>query len=107
MPYKAPPKASEVPAKPYEAWQGALQGRVKPQGAVQGALPGLIYKSILRRLEGVPGSPGKSRKEGHEDQGQAKELGGTPLAVLRSPGPPGLPSGYPLGSLELAQATSR
>ena len=32
----------------------------------------------------------KSQKESHEDQG---EIGENPLAVLRSPGPPGLSSG--------------
>ena len=33
------------------------------------------------------------QKEGQEDQGGVKELGGTPLAVLRFSGPPGFPSG--------------
>ena len=49
-----------------------------------------------KALEGLPGSPGKSQREGQEDQGDVKELSG--LAVLRSPGPPGLLSGSPLGS---------
>ena len=35
----------------------------------------------------------QNQKEGHEDQGEIKEVGSTPLAVLKSPGPPGLPSG--------------
>ena len=33
---------------------------------------------ILRWLEGVPGSPRKSQKEGQEDRGEVKELGGSP-----------------------------
>ena len=36
------------------------------------------------------------QKEGQDDQGEVKELG---LAVLRSPGPPGLPSGSPVSIL--------
>ena len=48
--------------------------------------------------------PGKSQKEGKEDQGTCKQLGGgPPLAVLVLSGPPGLPSGSSLGSLELPQ----
>ena len=51
---------------------------------------------------GSPGSPGKSRKEGQYDQGEQKELRREfSLAVSMSPGPPGLPSGSFLGSLEL------
>ena len=37
----------------------------------------------------------QSQKEGQEDQGEIKELGG-PSAVLRSSGPSGLPSGSAL-----------
>ena len=37
-------------------------------------------------------SPGKSQKEGQEDQGTLKQLGG-PLALLCLLRPPGLPSG--------------
>ena len=57
----------------------------------------------LSQFDGLSGSPGKSQKEGQEDQGEIKELGGAPLAVLRSPGPPGLPSGSSLGSLTIHQ----
>ena len=39
--------------------------------------------------------PGKSQKEGQEDQGELKEPGAV------SPGLPGLPSGSSLASLEL------
>ena len=46
-------------------------------------------------------SPGKSQQEGQEGQGEIEELGWTPLAVLGSLGPPGLPSGFALGSLQL------
>ena len=46
--------------------------------------------------EGVPRSPGKSQKEGQEDQREIKELGGITLAVLKCPGP----SGSCLGSSE-------
>ena len=35
----------------------------------------------------------QSQKEGQQDQGEVKELGGSPLAVLSSHGLPGLPSG--------------
>ena len=49
----------------------------------------------------------KCQKESQEDQGEVKELGGTPLAVIRSPGPPGLPSGSPLDPLELHQTSLR
>ena len=35
----------------------------------------------------------QSQKEGEEDQGEVKELGGTALAALRSQGLPDLPSG--------------
>ena len=53
----------------------------------------------------MTGSPGESQQEGQEDQGEVKEPGGTPsLAVLRSPGPPGLSSGSSLGSPELPPA---
>ena len=45
------------------------------------------------------GRPGKSQKEGQEDKGEVKELGGTPLGLLGSPGPPGLPSGSSLACL--------
>ena len=38
-----------------------------------------------RSFEGVPGSPGKSQKEGQEDQGEVKELGGMPSWL-----PPGI-----------------
>ena len=38
----------------------------------------------------------QSKNEDQEYQAEVKELGGTPLAVLRSPGPPGLPSGHGL-----------
>ena len=51
----------------------------------------------------VPGSEGKSQKEGQEDQGALKQLGGSSLFLLPLPGPPGLPSGSSLASLELHQ----
>ena len=60
----------------------------------KGLLPHLIKS---RSLEGVPGSPGQSQKEGQEEQGEVKELGGTPLAVLGSSGSPGLRAGSALG----------
>ena len=45
---------------------------------------------------------GKRQKGGQEDQGKVKRLGGTsPLGLLGFPGPPGLPSGFSTGSLEL------
>ena len=36
----------------------------------------------------------KTQKEGQECQGEVKELGRSPLAVVRYPGHPGLPSGF-------------
>ena len=60
----------------------------------------------MRWLDGLPGNPGKSQKEGQEYQGETKQLGEFPLALLRLPGPPGLPSGSSsLGSLAVHQTT--
>ena len=42
-----------------------------------------------------------NQKEGQEDQEKVKELGGGHLAVLRSPGPPGL---LALASLQIHPA---
>ena len=56
-------------------------------------------------FDGLLGSPGKSQNEGQEDQGGIEELGGPPRAVLRHPGPPGLPSGFSPGSLTIHQTT--
>ena len=47
----------------------------------------------------------ESQKEGQEEQGEVKELGGSHLAAVRSPGPPGLPFCASLGSLELPQSS--
>ena len=47
-----------------------------------GSHPGPVLPGFLCSLE-VPGSPGKSNKEGQEDQGNLKELGGN----LTSSGP--------------------
>ena len=54
-------------------------------------IPAAHLKSGLRKFQGTK----KSQNEGQENEGEAaKELGGNPpLAVLMSPGPPGLPSG--------------
>ena len=41
----------------------------------------------------------KSHKQGQEAQGFLRELEGTLLAVLRSLGPPKLPSGSSMGTL--------
>ena len=50
------------------------------------------YPHLLecRSLEGVPGRPGKSQKEGQEDQGTLTQLEGVPFSSFTSPG---LPSG--------------
>ena len=47
----------------------------------------VVYPHLLqsRSFEGVPGSLGKSQKEGQEDQEEVNKLGGNPLTVLRSP----------------------
>ena len=55
-----------------------------------------------RSLQGIPGSPEKSQKEGEEDQDEVREPGGPPRSFT-SPGPPCLLSGSCLGSLELPQ----
>ena len=47
----------------------------------------------------MTGRPGKSQREGQEDQGAIHE--GALLAALRSPGPSGLPSDSSLGSLRI------
>ena len=59
------------------------------------------YDSTVRQCDGLTGSPGKRQKEGQDDQGTLKLLGVGRLALLPFPGPPGLPSGSSLGSLEL------
>ena len=59
----------------------------------------------IRWRDELSGSPGKSQKEGQEEQGTLKQLVGFPLALLSLPGPPGLPSGSSLGSLTIHQAT--
>jgi len=46
-------------------------------------LHGLGYK--IRRFDGLTGSPGKSQKEGQEDHGGIKELGGTPPRAFKVP----------------------
>ena len=57
-------------------------------------------------FEGVSGRPGKSQKEGQEDQGKtARE--GSPLDLLPLPGPPSLRSGSSLGSLKLPRTGLR
>ena len=56
------------------------------------------YVSVCR-VHGVSmncqGALRKSQEEGQEEQGKVKELGGLPLAVLRSPGPLSLPLALP------------
>ena len=52
-------------------------------------------------MNGLTGGPGKSQKEGHEDQETLKELG----VVVPLAGPPGLPSGSSLGSLSIHQTS--
>ena len=56
-------------------------------------------------LRGLPGPQGplssKSQKEGQEDQGTLKQLGGGPASSFPLSGPPGLPFGSSLGSLNL------
>ena len=59
----------------------------------------------IRWFGGLSGSPGKCQKEGQEHQGTLKQLGRSPKALLSLPGPPGLPSGSPLGSPTIHQAT--
>lgn len=39
----------------------------------------------------LQGSPRKSQKDGQEDKGVSKQLGGLPLALFPLPGPLGLP----------------
>ena len=49
--------------------------------------------------------PRQSQKEGQEDQGTLKHLGGPSLAFLHLPGPPGLPLGFPWLSLVSLEGT--
>ena len=57
-------------------------------------------ESNIRQCDGLTASSGKGQKENQVDQGGVKELwGGLPLAVVRCPGPPGLPFGSSLASL--------
>ena len=45
----------------------------------------------------MPESSAENRKKGQEEDGEVKALKGRPLAVSRSPGPPGLFSVFSLG----------
>ena len=69
--------------KPGETWHGPFE----PCRPVQGYWYGRLQDedSLIDR-QGAQEEP----KEGQEDQGEVKDLGGTPPTVLRSPGPPGL-----------------
>ena len=67
-------------------WGGALHVPTPPGDGASGAIvkaPGVFY-------------PGKSQKEGHDDQGEVKELGGDTRSFWPSfllfPGLPGTPS---------------
>ena len=85
--------------------QGRLRGRYQgghgDQGPRRRPSEPQNPVGILRKFEEVPGSPGKSRKEGQEEQRTLKQLGGVSLALLPLPGLVGLPFGSSLGSLEL------
>ena len=67
-------------------------GFIRPSGAFS-----------LKEFQGA--AEGGSRRKVRRTRVKVKELGGTPLAALRSPGPTGLPSGSSLGSLELPQTS--
>ena len=53
-------------------------------------------QTLRQTAGGVPGRTGEGQWEGQEEHGEANKLGGTPLAVLRLSGPPGLAPGPPL-----------
>ena len=55
---------------------------MEPSWSPYGALWSLTTGLIISRFDGLIGSPGKSQKEGQEDQGTLKQLGGPPLALL-------------------------
>ena len=93
MSFKAPPQFLQIPPTHPNFPEKYLQ---------------IVIKKALNTFhKNVPRSssrgPSKSQKEGQEDQGEIKSLGGPTLTVLRSPGSSGLPSGSSLGSLELPQ----
>ena len=50
--------------------------QTKHRGDTKLTQPREPYLPKSRSLEGVPGSPGKSQKEGQEEQGAVIELGG-------------------------------
>ena len=72
--------------------QGSL-GSPGPRGSPWSPCPGsgVVYKSAVPTR--------KSQKEGQEDQGEVKGLGGSPQRLLKPPDPPGLPSDSPLAFL--------
>ena len=93
---------------PYKALKGL------PSGSSLGSLelPGrLAISGIMAGQKGSQVGGGEKELEGAlkglwglvygPDQGETKELRERPLADLRSPGPPGLPSGSPLDPLEV------
>ena len=65
-----------------------------------------IHNNLLSYgpFNGDQGSPGKSQKEGQENQTTLKQLAGVPPALFLFRVAPGLPFGSALGSLELPQA---
>ena len=63
-------KASQVFQR---LFKGFFQFFERPSNALTGLYPHLLESTSQ---EGVPGSPGKSQKEGQEDQGILKKLGG-------------------------------
>ena len=62
------------------------------------------YKASLREFQGAQG---RVRRKARRTRESPNRYGGLPLAVITSPGPPGRPSEYALGSLEFSQTSLR
>ena len=86
MEFQEPPVATRRPSNPQgdpRGSQGLLGAQGKTVRTSRGAEPP-PPPGDRAQLE-LPGRPGKSQKEGQENQGEEKELGGNPPRALRVP----------------------
>ena len=65
--------------KPFKGLIRPFKGLIRPFKGLIRLFKGLTKPSCkIRRFDGLTGSPGKNQKKGQEDQGEVKDLGGTP-----------------------------
>ena len=90
----------------WEALVPPMRPRTRP---FQGPLCFLSLGSLcfLEPGEEQEGFPGRSQREGKDDQGEIKQLGENTLSVLRLPGLLGLPSCSSVVSLQAIQVMGR